>query len=359
MDVDGLVGVVVAPDNGELSALSSGAKPMVSLLGKPLLRHYMDGLRAIGASRFIVASNVSISLSDAEVIDYGGDYWATLVKVSEIVPRGSTVVASSMDIYVPREAYETLMNVHLSMGYDVTVLVAAVEDTSGGFRVNTSSDGKVLSLVRGGGPGYLHLGLTAIEQDALVKLAGGAELGSLRVGVAHWGGWFTRVNTPWSLLEIVRNTLANLTSSSISTRARISPRASMEGPVIIDDDAVLDHNCTIRGPVYVGRGVYVGTGALIRNHTAIEEGAVIGANAEVTESLIEPRATIGRGAFIGASLIGHGVVVEPGVVTLTTTMGRKIGAIVGEGARVGANSVLKPGSLVKRGEHVAPLTHYG
>jgi len=40
-------------------------------------------------------------------------------------------------------------------------------------------------------------------------------------------------------------------------------------------------------------------------------------------------------------------------------MGRKIGAIVGEGARVGANSVLKPGSLVKRGEHVAPLTHYG
>jgi len=45
--------------------------------------------------------------------------------------------------------------------------------------------------------------------------------------------------------------------------------------------------------------------------------------------------------------------------TLTTTMGRKIGAIVGEGARVGANSVLKPGSLVKRGEHVAPLTHYG
>jgi hypothetical protein len=55
VDVDGLVGVVVAPDNGELSALSSGAKPMVSLLGKPLLRHYMDGLRAIGASRFIVA----------------------------------------------------------------------------------------------------------------------------------------------------------------------------------------------------------------------------------------------------------------------------------------------------------------
>jgi len=51
--------------------------------------------------------------------------------------------------------------------------------------------------------------------------------------------------------------------------------------------------------------------------------------------------------------------VEKETVGSSTTMGRKIGAIVGEGARVGANSVLKPGSLVKRGEHVAPLTHYG
>jgi len=46
-------------------------------------------------------------------------------------------------------------------------------------------------------------------------------------------------------------------------------------------------------------------------------------------------------------------------VTLIAAMGRKIRAIVGKETGVGANSVLKPGSLVKRGEYVAPLTHYG
>ncbi|WP_243678456.1 hypothetical protein [Vulcanisaeta distributa] len=46
--------------------------------------------------------------------------------------------------------------------------------------------------------------------------------------------------------------------------------------------------------MYIGRNAYVGNNALIRNNTSLEEESVIGADAEITESLIGYRATVGR-----------------------------------------------------------------
>ncbi|WP_292000499.1 NDP-sugar synthase [Caldivirga sp.] len=353
-----LVGVIIAPNGSELRSLSNEPKPMVNVMGKPLLAHVVDNLRSIGAFRVIAAVEGNVNVNGVEVSKLTKDYWGTLTSMVKEAPRGSTVVFSSTEYYVPREAYEALLNTHLSMGYDATILVTAVEDTSSGVRVNVNGEGKVMGLGSGVGPGYLFLELMAIEPDAL-DAGGELNWGSIKAGVHLWDGWFTRINSPWSLLDLTRNLLSGLRESTISTRAKVSPKASIEGLVVIDDEATLDHNCTLRGPVYVGRGAYVGTGVLLRNYTSIEEGAVIGANAEVTESIVGPRATIGRGSFIGASLIGPKAVVEPGVVTLTTTVDRKIGAVIGEGARVGANSVIKPGSVVKPGELINPLTHYG
>ncbi|WP_052290686.1 NDP-sugar synthase [Caldivirga maquilingensis] len=353
-----LIGVVFAPNGGELRSLSNEPKPMVNVMGKPLLIHVADNLRSIGALRVIAAVEDNVNVEGVELSRLSNDYWGTLKLIIKETPRGSTVVFSSTEYYVPREAYEALLNTHLSMGYDATMLVTAVEDTSSGVVVHVNSEGRVTGLSRGMGPGYLFLNLMVIERNVFEDY-GELNWGSIKAGVHLWNGWFTRVNSPWSLLDLTRNLLSGLRESTISTKARISPKASIEGLVVIDDDAVLDHNCTLRGPVYVGKGAYVGTGALLRNHTSIEEGAVIGANAEVTESLVGPRATVGRGSFIGASLIGPRAVVEPGVVTLTTTVDRKIGAVIGGGARVGANSVIKPGSVVKPSELINPLTYYG
>lgn len=143
--------------------------------------------------------------------------------------------------------------------------------------------------------------------------------------------------------------------------------------MIIDEGARIDHGAIIRGPVYIGRNAYVGNNALIRNNTSLEEESVIGADAEITESLIGYRATVGRGSFIGSSIVGDESTIEPGVVTLNVLPSgvevshlspviikgksiAKLGAIIGPKARVGANSVIYPGSIIEHNRYIPPLS---
>ncbi len=182
-----------------------------------------------------------------------------------------------------------------------------------------------------------------------------------------WSGWWIDVKYPWDVLSVIRNVMNSWTEGGrISAKASVSSKASIEGVVFIDDGATVDHNATIRGPAYIGRKAYVGTNALIRNYAAIEEGCVVGAGgAEITESSIQPFSTVGRGgSFIGSSIMGSQGVMEPGVVTLTAHQDggakigdRKLGALIGRRARIGANSVMSPpGTVVEPGKVVPPLS---
>jgi glucose-1-phosphate thymidylyltransferase len=193
------------------------------------------------------------------------------------------------------------------------------------------------------------------------------------VNVALWSGWFVDVSYPWDLLSAIKYLLSGLSEARVSKDADVSPRAVIEGPVIIDGGARVDHGAIIRGPVYVGKDVYVGNNAIIRNNTSLEEGSVVGADAEITESLIGRKATVGRGSFIGSSVIGDESTVEPGVVTLNVlptgvevshltpviVRGKqiaKLGAIIGPRARIGANSVIYPGAIIEANRYVQPLS---
>lgn len=183
-----------------------------------------------------------------------------------------------------------------------------------------------------------------------------------------WQGAWTDLGYPWDILSASKRLLEELEYTSIHQGAKVASTAIVEPPVIIEPGAVIEHNAVIRGPAYIGRGVYVGTGALIHGNTSLEEGVVVGAYSEVTGSNLQPRTVIGRGCFVGDTITGRDVVFEPHVTAInllkekgpkrlepTIKDGRmlqKIGAIVGNGARIGANTVLYPLSVVQSEEMI-------
>ncbi|ADN51198.1 sugar phosphate nucleotidyltransferase [Vulcanisaeta distributa] len=364
-------------------------KPLIKLLGKPLIYYPTNNLVYLGLRTIYIISrdpakvgnevgryfsNVSIE----NVGQRGDDIDSALKMIYEIAGRGTTIISFG-DVILPREAYELALNSHVNSGKPVTVLMTPLSDLQGYFEVQVD-DVVVINKVNEHKSGYAWTGILIAEREFLVSLHdfnGNINSTLMRfkgnVNVALWSGWFVDVSYPWDLLSAIKYLMSDLREARISKDADISSKAVIEGPVIVDEGARIDHGAIIRGPVYIGRNAYVGNNALIRNNTSLEEESVIGADAEITESLIGYRATVGRGSFIGSSVIGDESTIEPGVVTLNVlpsgvevshlspviVKGKqiaKLGAIVGPKARVGANSVIYPGSIIEHNRYIPPLS---
>ena len=170
------------------------------------------------------------------------------------------------------------------------------------------------------------------------------------------------VNTAWNLLLTSKEMLRLLKKQEIENTAKVSPSATIEGPVIVGEGAVIDHGAVIKGPVYIGRNALVGANSFVRSYTTIEEGSVIGALSEVKRSYIGPGATIGSHSHITDSLIGKDATIRPMSVTLNYDQGiakkvreyEKKGAIVGKGAIVDGGSILRPSTIIEPGSVYSP-----
>ncbi len=129
--------------------------------------------------------------------------------------------------------------------------------------------------------------------------------------------------------------------------------------VVMEETARVSDSARIEGNVYIGNGAFVGDFSLVRD-SVILDGVVIGANSEVARSYIMEGSSLHRN-YVGDSVIGRNVLMGAGAVIANMrfdrrpVMGReKLGAIIGDGARIGINASIMPGSIIGEGETVMP-----
>lgn len=131
--------------------------------------------------------------------------------------------------------------------------------------------------------------------------------------------------------------------------------ATLIGPAIIGPDTELRPGAYIRGSVLVGRGCVVGNATELKNAVLFDEVEVPHFN-YVGDSILGWRAHLGAGAICSnvrtdsrtVRLHGFGDVIDSGLA--------KLGALLGDGADVGSNAVLNPGTVLGRGSRVYPLS---
>ncbi|MBP5209837.1 MAG: UDP-N-acetylglucosamine pyrophosphorylase [Clostridia bacterium] len=146
-----------------------------------------------------------------------------------------------------------------------------------------------------------------------------------------------------------------------------------EPGVWIHRTAVVFPNAYVGAPCIIGAGTEVRPGAFVRGSALIGEGAVVGNSTEIKNAVLFDGVQVPHYNYVGDSVLGckahmgagviasnfkgdHGnVSVKDGEEVVETGL-RKLGAILGDGADVGCNSVLCPGSVVGRGSRVYPLT---
>ena len=126
----------------------------------------------------------------------------------------------------------------------------------------------------------------------------------------------------------------------------------------------------IKGPCYIGPNSIIGNNVLIRDYSNIEDGCVIGANAEITRCIFQRDNHIHSG-FFGDSVFDTGCRVGAGTVTANVRFdrgeikseikgerintGKKFfGAIVGKNSRIGVRASLMPGIFIGSQSTIGP-----
>ena len=131
----------------------------------------------------------------------------------------------------------------------------------------------------------------------------------------------------------------------------------------------------IKGPAIIGRNCQIRHNAYIREDVIIGDNCVIGNSCELKNALIFNDCQVPHFNYVGDSILGHKAHLGAGVILSNfkslkgnvavqhdgkkiDTGLRKFGALLGDRADIGCNSVLNPGSIIGRGSVIYPCTNW-
>ena len=173
---------------------------------------------------------------------------------------------------------------------------------------------------------------------------------------------------PWQAIpkikEYIMTVIASLSAGEyeergdgvyISKKAHVAASACIKGPTVIGDDSEIRHCAFIRGGAIIGKGVVIGNSVEIKN-------SIIFDMAQIPHFNYVGDSIIGYRAHLGAAALTSNVKSDKSPVCIRCSGERietgfkKLGAILGNMAEIGAGSVLNPGTVIGRGASVYPLS---
>jgi len=167
--------------------------------------------------------------------------------------------------------------------------------------------------------------------------------------------------SPWTIL-------AELPALLAAAIAGLGDGWRVGGGLAVHRTATIEAGAVVKPPVVIGPGSLVAATAYLRGGVFLEEDCAVGPGAELKTSILMRGAKLAHLNFAGDSILGEGVNCEAGAIVanhrneradkvirilfegaVIDTGVEKFGALLGDGARLGANSVVAPGALMRPG----------
>jgi NDP-sugar pyrophosphorylase family protein len=181
---------------------------------------------------------------------------------------------------------------------------------------------------------------------------------------------FAELAAVWEVLPKIGEYCAKVLAAAgirgedvLADGTEIAPTAVLRGPLLIGEGTVVEPGVFVQGPGLIGRHCQLRQGAYLRGNVVLGEGSIVGHASEVKNSVFLDEAKAPHFAYVGDSVLGRGVNLGAGTkISNFKITGdqvhvllegqriksglRKFGAILGDGAGTGCNSVLSPGTLI-------------
>jgi bifunctional UDP-N-acetylglucosamine pyrophosphorylase/glucosamine-1-phosphate N-acetyltransferase len=374
-------------------------KPLIPLLGQPLLAHILDELVGLVQQVTLV---VGYRAEDIRA-HFGTRYRdMQLVYVHQHVVNGTagallTVAEQASAAGVPLDApFFLLYGDNLVSHTDIVnvcqqryAMAALPVDDPTGFGILEVDGGRVLRIIEKpphAPPGSLsNPGIFHFDQHVLPVLRritpsprGEYELTDLvtllaqeqHVGYSVCAGQWVPIGNPWEALIASQFLLqqraarrpdihpqaqiaegCQLEGYVSIGRARLESGCRIQGPACIADDVTLAAGCTVDQSV-LEAGAQVGTGSRVA-HSVVGGGAQVGAGCSVQQSWLDDRASVGEGTELRAQTFAD---VQPAAYTvglLDVAAMQQRGVVLGPGVSLPAGAAIEPGSVLFPDAHPA------
>ncbi len=152
-------------------------------------------------------------------------------------------------------------------------------------------------------------------------------------------------------------------------------RPFVSNAVFVGKGTVIEQGAMVKGPAWIGENCEIRNGCYIRENVIVGNGCVLGNSSEFKNCLIFNGSKVPHFNYVGDSILGYRSHLGAGVIlsnvrldgkeVVVTDQGshrgtglRKFGAIIGDRAEIGCNSVLNPGSIVGREALIYPETQW-
>ena len=177
-----------------------------------------------------------------------------------------------------------------------------------------------------------------------------------------------KYDEPWKIVphisEIVEATIKTLNKNDY---------IETDNNIFIHKTCKIDKLSHIEGPCIICEGTQLRPGAFIRGNVLVGKNCVIGNSCELKNSIVFNEAQIPHFNYVGDSIIGHKAHFGAGAITsnlksdksnveikdgknIINTNLKKLGALVGDFAEVGCNTVLNPGTVIGQHTTIYPLS---
>jgi UDP-N-acetylglucosamine diphosphorylase / glucose-1-phosphate thymidylyltransferase / UDP-N-acetylgalactosamine diphosphorylase / glucosamine-1-phosphate N-acetyltransferase / galactosamine-1-phosphate N-acetyltransferase len=179
---------------------------------------------------------------------------------------------------------------------------------------------------------------------------------------------FEGVTNAWEVLPLLKDYFALLKPEN---RGRVIGSPTIGDCVYIGEGTVIEPGAYIKGPAWIGANCEIRHGAYIRENVIVGAGSVIGNSSEIKNSLLFAKCQVPHFNYVGDSVLGARVHLAAGVIVsnlklngttidvhaggeIVSTGLRKFGALIGDQAEVGCQTVLNPGSVLGRKSMIYP-----
>lgn len=180
------------------------------------------------------------------------------------------------------------------------------------------------------------------------------------------GEYLAGFEMPWQALKGISETIISLGKKLggeydeitpnvwVHKSAKIAPSAYIGAPAIIGAGTEVRHCAFIRGSALIGCGCVVGNSTELKN-VILFDGVQVPHYNYVGDSILGYKSHMGAGSITSNVKSDKSEVVVHAGEEYKTGL-EKVGAMLGDYAEIGCNSVLNPGTVIGRRSSVYPLS---
>jgi mannose-1-phosphate guanylyltransferase/phosphomannomutase len=343
--------VIMAGGQGSrLRPLTEGVpKPMVPILGRPMMAYILEAVRAAGITDILVTLHYRPNL----IQDYfgdGGDWGVNLEYAIEEHPLGTAGSVKNGEHFLDEPFLiisgdalmdydlKALTELHTESQALVTFCLARVQDPSEFGIVVTDSDCRVQRFQEKPAPSEVftdtvNTGIYVMDPRVLGEIPADTEFdfshdlfpallerGERLMGHVARGYWSDIGNVDqleqatWDLLE----GLVNLPIPGEAIREQIH----------VEGSAHIEEGCSLQGPAWIGRDAILRSGAVVGPYAVVGRHSEVDSGARLRRSILLDSCYVGEHAEVRGAFCGNRVLLEQEVEI-------EAGAVIGDDVHLG------------------------